>query len=73
MTSTLLIYFVLASVTIASDGARIFHWKFSHIEHINGEGSREYCEQLAGNVAGVYEGQPGNMRLICMDDQRVTT
>ena len=68
MTSTLLIYFVLASVTIASDD----HWEFSHMEHINGFNSRDYCEQLAGKVADVYEGRPGNMRVICMD-QGVTT
>ena len=73
MTSTLLIYFVLASVTIASDGARSNHWEFSHMEHINGFNSRDYCEQLAGKVAGVYEGRRGNMRVFCMDDQGVTT
>ena len=49
------------------------HWEFSHIEHINGFNSRDYCEQLAGKVNGVYEGRPGNMRVICMDDQGVTT
>jgi hypothetical protein len=73
MTSTLLIYFVLASVTVASDGARTNNWEFSHIEHVNGFNSREYCEQLAGEVAEEYEGRPGNMRAICMDDQGVTT
>jgi hypothetical protein len=73
MTNTLLIYFVLASITIAPDGARTIHWDFSHIEHINGFNSRDYCEQLAGKVNGVYEGRPGNMRVICMDDQGVTT
>jgi hypothetical protein len=73
MTSTLLIYFVLASVTIDSDGARTNHWEFSHVEHINGFNSHDYCEQLAGKVAGVYEGRPGNMRVSCMDDQGVTT
>jgi hypothetical protein len=28
---------------------------------------------LAGKVADVYEGRPGNMRVIYMDDQGVTT
>lgn len=39
----------------------------------NGFNSRDYCEQLAGKVADVYEGRPGNMRVIYMDDQGVTT
>jgi hypothetical protein len=35
MTSTLVIYFVLASVTIASDGARTNHWEFSLLRRMS--------------------------------------
>lgn len=69
--ATLMVYFILASVTIAPDGARTNNWEFFAIEHVNGFDSREYCERLAGNVAGVYEAKPGNMRIICTDDLSV--
>jgi hypothetical protein len=45
-------------------------WEFCYIEHINDpEGGQAYCEQLAREAQDVYRGQPGNMKVVCTDDQ----
>ena len=59
MASTLLVYFILTAS---------LRWEFYSIETISGDGARDYCEQQAGNVAALYQGKPGNMRVVCADD-----
>lgn len=62
MASVLILYFILTAS---------HRWEFFSIETVNGPGSgpRTYCEQQAENVAAVYRDQPGNMRVVCADDE----
>lgn len=55
--STLLIYLILNAAG---------RWEFLAIEHV---GSEAYCAVLANSVAGIYEGKPGNMRIVCAEDK----
>ena len=57
MMPTLLLYFVLTTSG---------QWEFLAIEHVS---TRAYCELLAHDVAGVFANKPGNMRIVCADDE----
>lgn len=54
---TLLVYFVLT---------QSHTWEFLAVEHVT---TREYCEYLAGTVERVYRGTPGNLKVICSEDE----
>jgi hypothetical protein len=54
---TLLLYFILTQQHT---------WQFLAVEHVT---TREYCEYLANTVDRVYRGTPGNVRIVCADDQ----
>ncbi len=41
------------------------NWEFLAIEHV---GSRHYCEYLANDVNKAFSNTPGNVRVICADD-----
>jgi hypothetical protein len=56
MSPTLLIYFILTTA---------HHWQFLAVEHVE---SRNFCEWVAASVNNVYSGTPGNVRIICADD-----
>jgi hypothetical protein len=42
------------------------HWEFMAIEHTNSLG---YCRMLQDDLSKAYSGTPGNMRVICTDDE----
>jgi hypothetical protein len=46
-------------------------WEFSHVEHINGTGAREYCEDRRRWKDAQFEGKPGDLRIVCTEDQSV--
>ncbi len=54
--NTLLIYFILTAA---------HRWEFMAVEHVE---SRGYCEYLALDVNKVFANQPGNIRILCADD-----
>ncbi len=57
MTPTLLIYFILTTA---------HHWQFLAVEHVE---SRNFCEYLALDVNKAFSNTPGNVRIICADDE----
>ena len=57
MTGILLIYLILLPD---------HHWQFVLSE----PASRSFCEMEAVEVAKMFKDEPGNMRIICVDDQR---
>ncbi len=59
MTAVLLIYFIFTAD---------HHWQFFAIEECR---SRYICELSSVQVDDVFKSEPGNMRIICVDDMRV--
>ena len=59
MTAVLLVYLILAPN---------HRWEFLLAEPAE---SRSFCEMESAEVAAVFKDEPGNMRLLCVDDQRV--
>lgn len=57
MMPTLLVYFVLTAGHT---------WEFLAIEHVT---TRAYCEMLQDDLSKVYKAEPGNMRILCADDE----
>jgi len=43
-------------------------WEFMAIEHA---GNRAYCEMLSFQVQRAFRDKPGNIRILCMDDEGV--
>lgn len=60
--STMMLFMVLNALS---------QWEFSHVEHLNGDGARAYCEQMRQWKDEAYRGQPGDMKVICGDDHEV--
>ena len=59
MTAVLVMYFILMP------GHR---WEFLTMEP---PASRTFCEMLSVQVDAMFKDEPGNMRVICVDDERV--
>jgi hypothetical protein len=59
MTAALIIYVVLTSA---------HRWEFMAIEQA---GNMSYCEMLRDDVKRVFSDRPGNIRILCVDDERV--
>lgn len=53
---TLLVYFILTAAHT---------WEFMAIEHVS---TRAYCEYLARDVDMAFSNTPGNVRILCADD-----
>jgi hypothetical protein len=59
MTAVLLVYLILMPN---------HHWEFLLAESAE---SRSFCEMESAEVAAIFKDEPGNMRIICVDDERV--
>jgi hypothetical protein len=59
MTAVLLVYFLLLPDHT---------WQFVLAEPSD---SRSFCEMEAAEVDAMFKDEPGNMRIVCVDDQRV--
>lgn len=72
---TLMIYFIyMMPACISHNNEEVCdidvgpHWEFVAIDYAP---SAEYCRMEAGEIAKVFADQPGNMRILCVDDRRV--
>jgi hypothetical protein len=59
MTAVLLVYLILTPN---------HHWEFLLAEPAE---SRSFCEMESAEVAAMFKDEPGNMRIICVEDERV--
>ena len=59
MTAVLLVYFILMPN---------HQWAFLLSEPAE---SRSFCEMESAEVAAMFKNEPGNMRILCVDDNRI--
>jgi hypothetical protein len=59
MTGVLLVYLILMPS---------HRWEFLLVEPSD---NRSFCEMEAAQVEAMFQDEPGNMRILCVDDQRV--
>lgn len=45
-----------------------YRWEFMAIEYA---GNMAYCTMLSSQVQRVFRGKPGNIRILCMNDEGI--